>query len=158
MTDFFNTYAPLLWFLTTGLVVIALIWLAWLSFGREEGGEEEAMRQEAVAARVAEISQGWEQFKSGATGSLQALGISHYDAYPDVGGERSFSLALADSQGNGVVITSLYGRSNTRVHLRRLDFWQPDAQLSQQELEAVEEARRQVSPGEMPEALETPEK
>ena len=158
MTEFFNTYAPLLWFLTTGLVVIALVWLAWLSFGREDGGEEEAMRQEAVASRVAEISQGWEEFKNSAAGSLQAVGIAHYDAYPDVGGERSFSVALSDSEGNGVVITSLYGRSNTRLHVRRLYFWEPDAQMSQQELEAVEEARRQVSDGKTPEALETPEK
>jgi len=144
MTDFFNTYAPLLWFLTTGLVVIALAWLAWLSFGREGEGEEAAARQEAVASRLAEISQGWEQFKDSAPSSLRAVGMIRYDAYPDVGGERSFSLALADSQGNGVVISSLYGRSNTRVDARRLFYWEPDGPMSQQELEAVGEARRQV--------------
>lgn len=54
---------------------------------------------------------------------LETLGLKHiqrvellrYNPYEDTGGNISFSLALLDKDGNGLVLTSLHARSGTRV-------------------------------------------
>jgi hypothetical protein len=49
---------------------------------------------------------------------LQRTGLVRYDAFPGVGGEQSFSLALLDAEGSGLVITGLYGRHDMRVYAK----------------------------------------
>ena len=41
-----------------------------------------------------------------------------YDAFEDVGGRLSFSCALLDEHGTGVVLTSINGRQETRVYAK----------------------------------------
>src|SRR3990170_5254140 len=49
-------------------------------------------------------------------GSVRNVALLRYDAFEDVGGRLSFSCALLDDQGNGVVLTSINGRQETRVY------------------------------------------
>lgn len=46
---------------------------------------------------------------------VQRVQLSRYNPYDETGGDQSFSLALLDNKGNGVVVTSLHARSGTRV-------------------------------------------
>lgn len=46
---------------------------------------------------------------------VQRVQLSRYNPYDETGGDQSFSLALLDSKGNGIVVTSLHARSGTRV-------------------------------------------
>ena len=46
---------------------------------------------------------------------VQRVHFSRYNPYDETGGDQSFSLALLDGKGNGIVITSLHARSSTRV-------------------------------------------
>ncbi|MGC8834388.1 MAG: DUF4446 family protein [Armatimonadota bacterium] len=46
----------------------------------------------------------------------QRFGFVRFDAFETVSGRQSFSLALLDANGNGVVITTLYGRDSCRVY------------------------------------------
>ena|SRR5688572_9257809 len=46
---------------------------------------------------------------------IQKVELSRYNPYDETGGDQSFSLALLDNKGNGVVLTSLHSRSGTRV-------------------------------------------
>jgi len=43
-------------------------------------------------------------------GSVRKVALLRYDAFEDVGGRLSFSCALLDDDGNGVVLTSINGR------------------------------------------------
>ena len=54
---------------------------------------------------------------------MQRVGFLRFNPFRDAGGDQSFALALADSEGNGFVVSSLHSRDVTRVYgkpLRRL--------------------------------------
>ena len=65
-----------------------------------------------------------------------------YDAFGDMGGRLSWSLALVDAGGDGIVLTSIHGRSDARTYAKSITGWQPDQPLSPEEDEAVQAARR----------------
>ena len=44
-----------------------------------------------------------------------------YDAFDDLGGRLSFSMAVLDSHGDGVTLTSLAGRNETRVYAKAIN-------------------------------------
>ncbi|MBI4036367.1 DUF4446 family protein [Candidatus Daviesbacteria bacterium] len=46
---------------------------------------------------------------------IQKVALLRYNPYEDTGGDISFSLALLDDRGNGLVVTSLHGRAGTRI-------------------------------------------
>ena len=74
--------------------------------------------------------------------SKRFLGLVKYDAFDEVGGEQSFALALYDDEGNGALLTSQVGRSDTRVFGKRLTAGKPDRNPTAEEQQALEEAAR----------------
>ena len=76
-----------------------------------------------------------------ARGALRHLAVVRYDAFGDMGGQLSWSLALLDDGGNGVVLTSITGRSEARTYAKSVAAWASDQQLSSEEDEAVTSAR-----------------
>lgn len=68
-------------------------------------------------------------------------GLVRFDAFPDVGGEQSFALALYDERGDGFVLSSLVGREGCRVYCKPLKGGHSDRLLSDEERGAVERAR-----------------
>jgi hypothetical protein len=73
--------------------------------------------------------------------ALRHLAVVRYDAFSDMGGRLSWSLALLDEAGNGVVLTSIHGRSEARTYAKDIAAWSSDQQLSPEEEEAVTAAR-----------------
>jgi len=67
--------------------------------------------------------------------------VVRYDAFGDVGGHLSWSLALLDDAGHGTVLTSIHGRSEARTYAKSVANWTCEQQLSPEELEAIEHAR-----------------
>ena len=64
-----------------------------------------------------------------------------YDAFGDMGGHLSWSLALLDDAGHGVVLTSIHGRSEARTYAKSISGWTCEQQLCPEEEEAIEHAR-----------------
>ena len=73
--------------------------------------------------------------------ALRHLSVVRYDACGDMGGHLSWSLALLDDAGNGVVLTSIHGRSDARTYAKGVTEWSCDQQLSPEEEEAIKFAR-----------------
>ena len=73
--------------------------------------------------------------------ALRHLSVVRYDAFGDVGGHLSWSLALLDDGGHGVVLTSIHGRSEARTYAKSVSGWTCEQQLSPEEEEAIEHAR-----------------
>ncbi len=73
--------------------------------------------------------------------ALRHLSVVRYDAFGDVGGHLSWSLALLDDAGHGVVLTSIHGRSEARTYAMSVGGWSCEQQLSPEEEEAIEHAR-----------------
>ena len=87
------------------------------------------LRQEVAALRAE------------AKDALRHLAVVRYDAFGDMGGHLSWSVALLDDSGHGVVLTSIHGRSEARTYAKSIVGWTCDQQLSPEELEAIEHAR-----------------
>ncbi|NYE36232.1 outer membrane murein-binding lipoprotein Lpp [Nocardioides cavernae] len=73
--------------------------------------------------------------------ALRHLSVVRYDAFGDVGGHLSWSLAVLDDAGHGVVLTSIHGRSEARTYAKSISSWTCEQQLSPEEEEAIEHAR-----------------
>ena len=58
-----------------------------------------------------------------------------------VGGNQSFSVSLADEEGNGVVITSMHMRERTNVFAKPLQKWQSEYELTDEEKKAIESSK-----------------
>jgi hypothetical protein len=88
-----------------------------------------ALRQE-VAALKAESAQ-----------ALRHVAVIRYDAFTDTGGQLSWSLALLDDTGSGVVLTSIQGRNESRTYAKNVAGWASETQLSPEEEDAISNAR-----------------
>ena len=69
--------------------------------------------------------------------ALRHLAVVRYDAFGDMGGRLSWSMALLDDGGNGVVLTSIHGRSEARTYAKNIAAWACDQAMSPEEEEAV---------------------
>jgi hypothetical protein len=76
-----------------------------------------------------------------ATDALRHLAVVRYDAFGDMGGHLSWSMALLDDGGNGVVLTSIHGRSEARTYAKNISQWSCEQALSPEEEEAVKFAK-----------------
>ncbi|MBS1707238.1 MAG: DUF4446 family protein [Armatimonadetes bacterium] len=68
------------------------------------------------------------------------VGLVRFDAFDDVGGQQSFSIAVYDEDGNGAVLTSQIGREQARVFGKQLYGGKSEVSLSAEEQQAIEVA------------------
>ena len=73
-------------------------------------------------------------------GAVQRVGLVRYDAFEDVGGRLSFSCAMLNDEGDGVVVTSINGRQDTRVYAKPVYRGESMHNLSEEEGAAIREA------------------
>ena len=73
-------------------------------------------------------------------GAVQRVGLIRYDAFDDMGGHLSFSTALLDANGDGVVVTSINGRQDTRCYAKPVEGWTSRHNLSEEEELAIQQA------------------
>jgi uncharacterized protein YlxW (UPF0749 family) len=88
-----------------------------------------------VAAR--QLAEEQERITEQMAASVQRVGLVRYDAFEDMGGHLSFSVALLDANGNGVVITSINGRQDTRCYAKPVESWSSRHNLSEEEEQAI---------------------
>ena len=95
---------------------------------RLEGGLRDL---ESLAERQGEVTE------RGLRSALRFQGLVRYDAFRDMGGQQSWSLALIDATGTGAVVTCLHARDHARVYLKELLQGSPGQRLSPEEERAV---------------------
>jgi hypothetical protein len=71
------------------------------------------------------------------TETLRHLAVVRYDAFGDMGGRLSWSLALLDDGGNGIMLTSIHGRSEARSYAKNISGWTCEQAMSPEEHEAL---------------------
>lgn len=69
--------------------------------------------------------------------SLQHVGIQRYNAFNDMGGDLSYSLALLNKNGDGIVLTSIYGRDDARTYAKPIRKGKSSYKLSIEEEQAI---------------------
>ncbi|GAA1140552.1 hypothetical protein GCM10009630_44130 [Kribbella jejuensis] len=78
--------------------------------------------------------------------TLQHLAIVRYDAFGDTGGKLSWSLALLDDHGDGVVLTSINSRADARTYAKEIKAFKSESKLSPEEEEAIETLAKEAGP------------
>lgn len=77
------------------------------------------------------------RLEDGLAATKGRIGLVRYDAFPDVRGENSFSVAVLNEAGDGVVLTSIVGREEGRVYGKGIIDGRSDRALSDEEQRAI---------------------
>jgi hypothetical protein len=109
--------------------------------------EGQARTMQRLESAINQLTAGDARLSEHLTGAVQNVALVRYDAFEDVGGRLSFSCALLDAQGDGVVVTSINGRQDTRVYAKPVRRGTSEYNLSEEEEQAIRDAlggRRQI--------------
>ena len=140
--------------------LIALVWLLVLSFRFRrvraaqkvvlgESGQADLVVHasdlqrafEALHVRVeefaAELGQRMADAEDRLDGAIAYRALVRYDAYGELSGHQSASLALLDAERNGVVLSSIAHRDTARLYCKQVHAGQGEHQLSPEEEQAV---------------------
>lgn len=73
---------------------------------------------------------------------LQKVGFIRFNPFIDTGGNQSFCLTVLDRHDNGIVISSLHSRDNTRLYAKAITKGKAEGQqLSKEEKETIKKAQ-----------------
>ncbi|MCS7208119.1 MAG: DUF4446 family protein [Fimbriimonadales bacterium] len=113
---------------------------------RSDGGTMEHMLYETLR-RVALMEETLKahgnhlaQLQSQTNSCLQQVGLVRYDAFPDMGGQQSFALAVLNRHGDGVVLSGIHSRHEMRVYAKPIRQRASAIALSDEEQHAIREA------------------
>ncbi len=147
------------------LVLLLIIWVALLSVALRNQGRGKKKALEAIKADkdilvvlnnlLAEVDQiNKKQNRVTATTNehqevlstvIRHVGVIRYDAFSEVGGSLSFSTALLDDNGNGLVLSAITGRSESRVYAKPISERESTHNLSKEEQTAITQALKGVN-------------
>lgn len=152
---------------TLSLVVVALVvavvvlgaWVAWLqrsetllrrrlrrvlpqgeNSGIDEILDRQLKRIDSLTERIDALNRLHHELESLSQRTIQKVAVIRYNPFADTGGDQSFAIALLDSLGNGVVLSSLHSRTDTRVFAKAVQSGRSKYQLSDEEQDAIKKA------------------
>jgi uncharacterized protein DUF4446 len=73
-------------------------------------------------------------------GCIAYRALVRYDAYGEMSGQQSSSIALLDEHHSGVVVSSILHRDQARVYVKQVNAGESDIELSPEEREAIDTA------------------
>jgi hypothetical protein len=144
-----TTFALVLVVVTLGLVLWLLVEINRLKRRvmavPEDGGVFEAIRVidadlAAVEDTVADMRPRLDHVEARLPMAIQHTAVVHYDAFDNMAGNLSRSIALLNELGDGVVISLLVGRDETRWFTKQVRRADGLEELSPEEHHAVQEA------------------
>lgn len=133
-------------------VALTLNWLARLNRlyrrltkGTSGGNLEEVLNEHMrtvadVTRRIEALEKSAEELARVQQRCLQHVGLVRFDAFEEVGGAQSFAVALLDARQHGVVISSVFSRTDVRVYAKALEGGRPSHSLTAEEQRAIRQA------------------
>lgn len=76
--------------------------------------------------------------------SIKKIGVVNFDAFDDIKGNLSFSLAMLDNNNDGIVFTSLFGHNSCNTYLREIQNGETSVKLLAEEKEALSKAKNKL--------------
>jgi hypothetical protein len=99
--------------------------------------EQHAGKIEELARRLDALNKLHHELEEITHRTIQKVGVVRYNPFADAGGDQSFAIALLDSLGNGIVVSSLHSRSDTRVFAKPVQGGRSKYPLSDEEQDAI---------------------
>jgi Protein of unknown function (DUF4446) len=94
-------------------------------------------RVDAVDQRLTELNSLHADLLRRSASSIQHVGLVRFNPFEDTGSDQSFAIALLDQRRDGIVISSLHGRANTRVFAKPVHDGGSSHSLSDEEAQAI---------------------
>ncbi|MEI7554340.1 DUF4446 family protein [Candidatus Chlorohelix sp.] len=160
--SFFSSAGPYLWILTL-LLLAGLGFMLWRvnkhanqmyrlldNFVRDTRGGESGLEElinrikriERDASMLDVIQTAMRELELRQNRSYQSVGLVRFNPFTDMGGDQSFALAIIDSFGNGFVMSSLHGRTATRIYAKTVKRGQAVGTISSEEQASIDQAMR----------------
>lgn len=76
--------------------------------------------------------------------SIKKIGLVNFDAFDDVKGKLSFSLAMLNNNNDGIILTSLYGHNSCNTYVREIVNGETPIKLLEEEKAALNEAKNKL--------------
>lgn len=135
-----------------GIVLLLLMWIIRLElkFRRMTAGTDKesldeillAVGQKATDAHQTSLNvhESLKAYAGRLAQSVRGIETVRYNPFTDVGGNQSFATAIVDDHGNGVIISSLYGRERVSVFAKPVEGGASPYELTEEEREALSRA------------------
>ena len=102
--------------------------------------DQQAQRLDGLSGRLDALNKLHTELEATTQRSIQKVGVIRYNPFSDAGGDQSFAIALLDAEGNGLVVSSLHSRTETRVFAKPVRAGRSTYSLSDEEQQAVKKA------------------
>lgn len=76
--------------------------------------------------------------------SLRGVAVLRFDPFQNAGGQQSFSTALLNERGDGVVLSGIHSRDGVRVYAKEVKEFKSDHELSEEETQALKKAEEKI--------------
>lgn len=106
-----------------------------------ESVERQVEGTRALREDIQGLAEELERLHQRQTMAVSRVGVVRYDAFDDMGGALSFSVALLDEHDTGLLLSAINGRSETRCYAKSVVDGVSDHELSAEEREALTVAR-----------------
>lgn len=93
-----------------------------------------------VRTHLAQQARNADELRSLISGCVSRVGTVRYDAFGDMGGRLSFSVALLNERGDGTILTAINGRTETHAYAKPVVAGKSDHNLSNEETAAIAQA------------------
>jgi hypothetical protein len=93
--------------------------------------------QDATQETVDQVNERVRQAERRLDGTVAYRGLVRYDAYNEMSGHQSTSIALLDATRSGVVLSSIHHREQARLYAKQVRDGEAELELSPEEAEAV---------------------
>jgi hypothetical protein len=151
------SYGPVLWAVVVLVLIAALLWL--LQLYRRSAALERRLNTllgdlsdegtarmladylgtvRATAASVQQMRAEHDDLVRTMPTVIRHVGLVRFSPFHDTGGDQSFALALLDGQRNGVVVTGLHARTDSRLYAKPVERGTSTYSLTPEEREAME--------------------
>ena len=102
--------------------------------------DQQVQRLDGLSGRLDALNKLHHELESLSQRSIQKVGVIRFNPFADTGGDQSFAMALLDAEGNGVVLSSLHSRTDTRIFAKQVQGGRSRHALSNEEQDAIRKA------------------
>lgn len=75
--------------------------------------------------------------------AITRVGVVRFRAFDDMGSDLSYAVALLDAENNGVILSSIFGREDSRSYVKPIQAGQSSYTLTEEEQQALHQAMGQ---------------
>ncbi|MBE6098896.1 MAG: DUF4446 family protein [Anaerovibrio sp.] len=97
----------------------------------------------AVSEENQEIKRNIEDIKALLQQAITKVAVVRFRAFEDMGSDLSYAVAMLDSDNNGVIMSSIFGREDSRSYVKPITAGKSSYPMTDEEEDALKQAMRQ---------------